>query len=134
MSITPSTKRRMQFNRSGRKPRENNMKNYFSTRVPVSSSIQALGNSVRWKMTGNKDNVGFLATGSGVKQFQLSSRGCFVREARSSLASDACPLSGSGPAPAGLRNSQPPNKLPHTGDASAGARVQSRLPSDWALK
>ena len=86
-------------------------------------------------MTGNEDNVGFLATGSGVKQFQLSLRGWFVREARSFLASSGVyPLSGSGSAPAGLRNSQPPNKLPHTGDASAGARVESRPPSDWALK
>jgi hypothetical protein len=37
-----------------------------------------LGNSERWKMTGKEDNVGFLATGSGVKQFHLLSRGCFV--------------------------------------------------------
>jgi len=27
-------------------------------------------------MTGNEDNVGFLATESGVKQFQLSLGGC----------------------------------------------------------
>jgi hypothetical protein len=31
-----------------------------------------------WKMTGNEDNVGFLATGSGVEKFQLSLRGWFV--------------------------------------------------------
>src|ERR1035441_6264392 len=29
-------------------------------------------------MTGKEDNVGFLATGSGVQQFQPSLRGCFV--------------------------------------------------------
>jgi hypothetical protein len=80
MSITASTNLRMQFNRLGRKPRENNMRNYFSTRVPVSSFIQALGNSEQWKMTGNKDNVGFLATGSAVKQFQLSLWGCSILE------------------------------------------------------
>jgi hypothetical protein len=57
-------------------------RNYFSTRTPVSGFIQALGNSERWKMTGNEDNVGFLATGSGVKQFQLSLRGWFVLKAR----------------------------------------------------
>jgi hypothetical protein len=33
-------------------------------------------------MTGNEDNVGFLATGSGVKQFQLSLRGSFVLPCR----------------------------------------------------
>jgi hypothetical protein len=33
----------------------------------------SFGNSEQWKMTGHEDNVGFLATGSGVKQFQLSS-------------------------------------------------------------
>ena len=81
-------------------------------------------------MTGNVDNVGFLTTGSGVQQFQLSLGGWFVRGARFSLASGACPLS----APAGLRNSQPPNKLPQTGDASAETRVESKLPTDWALK
>jgi hypothetical protein len=79
--------------------------------VPVmktqSSFIRASGNSERCKMTGQEDNVGFLATGSGVKQFQLSTRGWFVREARSSLPSGAYPLSGCGSAPAGLRNSQP---------------------------
>jgi hypothetical protein len=51
---------------------------YFSTRVPVSDVIQTLGNSEQWKMTGKEDNVGFLATGSGVQQFQLSLGGCFV--------------------------------------------------------
>ena len=54
------------------------MRNYFSTRVPVSGSIQASGNSEQCKMTGQDDNVGFLATGSGVKQFQLSLGGGFV--------------------------------------------------------
>ena len=107
-------------------------------RVPVvrtqSSFIRASGNSERCNMTGNEDNVGFLATGSGVQQFQLSLRGCFVRGARSSLASVAYPLSGSGSAPAGLQNSQPSAKLPHTGDASTGARVESRLLADWVLK
>jgi hypothetical protein len=85
MSITPITNLRMQFNRSGRKPRENNMRNYFSTRLPVSSSIQALGNSERWKMTGNEDNVGFLATESGMEQLQLSLWGCFVLQCRRSF-------------------------------------------------
>jgi hypothetical protein len=33
-------------------------------------------------MTGNKDNVGFLATGSGVQQFQLSLGGWFVLKCR----------------------------------------------------
>ena len=54
----------------------------FSTRVPVSGFIQASGNSEQWKMTGNEDNVGFLATESGVKQFQLSLRGGFVLQCR----------------------------------------------------
>src|SRR5208282_2072414 len=107
---------------------------YFSTRVLVSGLIPAPRNSARWKMTGKVDNVGFPRTGSGVEQFQLSLRGWFVRGARSSLASGAYPLSGSGPAPAGLRNSQPPNKLPHAGDASAGARVGFSLLADWALR
>src|SRR5208282_4475866 len=86
---------------------------YPSTRVPVSGFIPTSRNSERCSMTGNEDNVGFLATGSGVEQFQLSLRGWFVRGARSSLASGAYPLSGSGSAPAGLRNSQlPPANLP----------------------
>ena len=86
---------------------------YLSTGEPVYGFIRASGNSERCKMTGNEDHVGFLATGSGVKQFQLSLGGCFVRGARSSLASGAYPLSGSGSAPAGLRNSQlPPANLP----------------------
>jgi hypothetical protein len=80
MSITPSTNLRMQFNRSGRRPRENTMRNDLSTRVPVSGFNQASGNSEQWKMTGKEDNVGFLATGSGVKQFQLSLGGwCVLR-------------------------------------------------------
>ncbi len=54
------------------------MRNYFSTRVPVSGFTQASGNSEQWKMTGNVDNVGFLATESGVKQFQPCLWGCFV--------------------------------------------------------
>src|ERR1039458_4547130 len=54
----------------------------FSTRVPVSGFIQASGNSEQWKMTGNEDNVGFLATESVVKQFQLSLRGGFVLQCR----------------------------------------------------
>ena len=78
MSITPSTNLRMQINYSGRKPRENNMSNHFSTRVPVSSFTQASGNSEWCNMTGKEDNVGFLATGSGVQQFQLSLGGGFV--------------------------------------------------------
>ena len=56
------------------------MRSYFSTRAPVSGFTQASGNSEQWKMMGNEDNVGFLAAGSGVQQFQLSSWGCFVRE------------------------------------------------------
>ena len=134
MSITPSTTLRMQFNRSGREPREKNMRNYFSTRAPFSILIQALGNSERGQMTGKEDNVGFRATGSGVKQFQLSFQGWFVRGARCSLAPGAYPLSGSGSAPAGLRNLQPSTTLPHTGDARAGARLESTLLADWALK
>jgi hypothetical protein len=51
---------------------------YFSTRVLLSGFIRASGNSERCNMTGNEDNVGFLTTGSGVQQFQLSLRGCFV--------------------------------------------------------
>ena len=57
--------------------------NYFSTRMPASGFIQALGSSELWKMTGQEDNVGFLATGSGVQQFQLSLGRCFVHGARS---------------------------------------------------
>src|ERR1017187_6021033 len=82
MSITPSTNLWMQFNRSGRKPRENNMRNYFSTRMSASGFIRAFGNSEQRKMTGKEDNVGFLATGSGVKQFQLSLWECFVLQCR----------------------------------------------------
>jgi hypothetical protein len=58
------------------------MRNYFSTWVPVSSFSRASGNSEQWKMTGQEHNVGFLATGSGVKQFELSLWGCFVLECR----------------------------------------------------
>jgi hypothetical protein len=58
------------------------MRNYFSTGAPVSGFIRASGNSERCKMTGNEDSVGFLATGSGVAQFQLSLWGCFVLECR----------------------------------------------------
>ena len=85
-------------------------------------------------MTGDEDNVGFLATGSGVQQFQLSSWGWFVPGSRSPLASGAYPLSSSRWAPAGLRNSQPSTKLPHTGDANAGARAESALLADWTFK
>jgi hypothetical protein len=45
---------------------------YFSIRVPVPGFIRASGNSERRSMTANKHNVGFLAAGSGVQQFQLS--------------------------------------------------------------
>jgi|ERR1039458_2435447 hypothetical protein len=55
---------------------------YFSTRLPVSGFIGASGNSERWKMTGKVDNVGFLATGTGVEGFQPSLRGCFVIHCR----------------------------------------------------
>src|ERR1039458_6187881 len=82
MSITPSANLRMQFNRSGRTPWENNMRNYFSTRVPASGFIQALGRSEHGKMTGHEANVGFVATGSGVKQFQLSPWGSFALQCR----------------------------------------------------
>jgi hypothetical protein len=58
------------------------MRNYYSTRVPVSGFTQASGNSERWKMTGNEDNVGFLATESGVKKFQPWFGGCFVLKCR----------------------------------------------------
>ena len=51
---------------------------YFSTRLPASGFIGASGNSEWCNMTGNEDNVGFLATGSGVRQFQFSLGGCFV--------------------------------------------------------
>ncbi len=54
------------------------MRDYLSTQPPVSSFTQALGNSEWWNMTRIEDNVGFLGTGSGVQQFQLSLRGCFV--------------------------------------------------------
>jgi hypothetical protein len=106
---------------------------YFSTRVPISGFIGASRNSERCKMTGNVDNVGFPRTGSGVKQFQLSLGEWFVCGAHSSLASGAYPLHGCGSGPVGLRNSEPPNKLPHTGDASAGERLESTLLADWAL-
>jgi hypothetical protein len=99
---------------------------YLSTGEPVYGSPRASANSERCKMTGNEDNVGFLATGSGVKEFQLSSRGSFVRGARSSLASGAYPLSGSASAPAGLRNSQPPNKPAHPGHAPPPAPARRR--------
>ena len=99
---------------------------YFSTRVLLSGFIPASRNSERCKMTGNEDHVGFLATGSGVKQFQLSSRGWFARGARSSLASGAYPLSGSASAPAGLRNPQPPNKPGRPGNAPPPAPARRR--------
>ena len=41
---------------------------------------QVLGNSEQWKMTRREDNVGFVATGSGVKQFQPCEAGSFVLE------------------------------------------------------
>jgi hypothetical protein len=94
---------------------------YLSTGEPVYGFIRASANSERWKMTGNEDNVGFLTTGSGVQQFQLSLRGWFVRGVRSSLASGAYPLSGSGSAPAGLRNSQPPKTCPPWPRAAANS-------------
>ena len=55
---------------------------YLSTGERVYGFIRATGNSERWKMTEKEDNVGFLATGSGVKQFQLSLGGCFVLQCR----------------------------------------------------
>jgi hypothetical protein len=55
---------------------------YFWTGVPVCGFIRASGNSERCNMTGNEVNVGFLATGSGVQQFQLSLRGCSVLQRR----------------------------------------------------
>jgi len=54
------------------------MRDYLSTQPPVSSFTQALGNSEWWNMTRIEDNVGFLGTGSGVQQFQLSLGECFV--------------------------------------------------------
>src|ERR1035441_5251122 len=70
-----------------------------------------------------------LLSVSVVEQFQLSLGGSFVRASRASLAPATLPLSDFGSAPAGLRNSQPSTKLPHTGDASAGAldRKSTRL-------
>jgi hypothetical protein len=50
--------------------------------VPVSGFTQALRNSERWKMTGKKDNVGFQAIESGVKQFPLSLGGRFISRRR----------------------------------------------------
>ena len=44
---------------------------YSSTRVRVLVSLKQ-GNSEWWNMTGNEENVGFLGTGSGAQQFQLS--------------------------------------------------------------
>ena len=55
---------------------------YLSTGEPVYGFIRASANSERCKMTGNEDNVGFLATGSGVQQFQLSLGGCFALQCR----------------------------------------------------
>lgn len=52
-----------------------------------------------------------------MQRFQLSLRGCFVRGTRSSLASSAYPLSGSGSGPASLQNPEP----------------LSRIPSSWSL-
>jgi len=103
---------------------------YLSTRVPVSGFIRASGNSERCSMTGKEDNVGFLATGSGVQQFQLSLTGWFVPGARSSLASGAYPLSGSASAPSGLWSSQPPDKPAHPGHAPppTPARRRRRIP------
>jgi hypothetical protein len=55
-------------------------------RVPVvrtpSSFIPASRNSERCNMTGNEDHVGFLASGSGLQQFQLSSGGWFILQCR----------------------------------------------------
>jgi hypothetical protein len=45
-------------------------------------------------MTGHEDNVGFLATGTGVKQFQLSLGGCFIPKERRMSATS--PRAGSG--------------------------------------
>jgi hypothetical protein len=50
--------------------------------VLLSGFIPASRNSERWKMTGNEDNVGFLATESGVKQFQPCLGGSFVLQCR----------------------------------------------------
>ena len=54
------------------------MRNYYSTWVRVSDFTQASWNLEQWKMTGQADNVGFLATEGGVQQFRLSLWGCFV--------------------------------------------------------
>ena len=48
----------------------------------------ALGNSEQWKMTGRVDNVGVLATESGVEQFQLSLRGILCPSGPSILAAE----------------------------------------------
>jgi len=82
-------------------------------------------------MTRNMDNVGLLATGSGMEQFQLSLGGWFVPGTRSSMASGAYPLSGSGSGPADLQKSLSSTQLSHPGDASAGGRVESTLLVDW---
>src|ERR1019366_3168504 len=55
---------------------------YLSTGEPVYGFIRASANSERCEMTGHEDNVGFLATGSGVQQFQLSLWGSFVLPCR----------------------------------------------------
>ena len=100
-------------------------------------------------MTGNEHDVGFLATGSGVKQFQLSSRGWFVRGARSSLAPGACALSDSGSGPFGsseisapkqtcppwpraaASSSTPPTaNIAFTDPANGGMRRKFDLPPD----
>ena len=57
-----------------------------STGMPLYGLIRASANSARCKMTGNEHNVGFLAAGSGVQQFQLSLGRCCVLECRRSSA------------------------------------------------
>jgi hypothetical protein len=86
---------------------------YLSTGVPGYSFIRASGNSERRKMTGQNDNDGFLGTGSGVQQFQLSLRGCLVLQRRHSSSPPAAPTA-SGRVPPSLA----PRRFPPSPDYS----------------
>lgn len=96
------------------------MRDCLSTQPPVSSFTQASGNFEWWNMTGIEDNVGCLATESGVPQFQLSLRGWFAHGARSSLAPGTHLLFSAGSDPVDPQNSQPSTAPSHHGKGGRG--------------
>src|ERR1035441_2408825 len=86
-------------------------------------------------MTGKEDNVGFLTTGSGVEQFQLSLWGCFVprclfftatRARPASLPKSRFPEIYKGPFGIMGRKERHGSRTARTGDKQDHARLTSR--------